>query len=88
MKGTLTWIFVLRSEGQGLRVQNSLGTWADHSRCGWVNQGNIHSLAAILGANDLCHAFWSGLTQQLPCRREKHALVRFAFKNEATLERG
>lgn len=43
-----------------------LGTGADHSRRGWVNQGNIHSLAAVLGANDLCHSFWSGLTQQLP----------------------
>lgn len=43
-----------------------LGTGADHSRRGWVNQGNIHSLAAVLGADDLCHSFWSGLTQQLP----------------------
>lgn len=42
-----------------------LGTRADHSRCGWVNQGHIHSLAAILGANDLCHPFWPGLAQQL-----------------------
>lgn len=60
---------------------NSLGTGADHSRRGWVNQGNIHSLAAVLGANDLCHSFWSGLTQQLPCRRrEKNVLQRCALK--------
>ena len=65
-----------KSEGRGLWGQNSLGTRADHSWCGWVNQGNIHSLAAVLGADDLCHSFWSGLTQQLPCRqREKHALM-------------
>lgn len=66
----------------GLRaVQNSLGTGADHSWCGWVDQGNIHSLAAVLGANDLCHSFWSGLTQQLPCRRrEKNALMRSALR--------
>lgn len=54
-----------KSEGRGLWGQNSLGTRADHSWCGWVNQGNIHSLAAVLGADDLCHSFWSGLTQQL-----------------------
>ena len=43
-----------------------LGTRADHSRCRWVNQSHIHSLAAILGADDLCHPFWPGLAQQLP----------------------
>lgn len=43
-----------------------LGTRADHSRCRWVNQSHIHALAAVLGADDLCHPFWPGLTQQLP----------------------
>lgn len=86
---TLTWIFVVISVelGSGARsggqrdFENSLGTGADHSRRGWVNQGNIHSLAAVLGANDLCHSFRSGLTQQLPCRRrEKNVLGRCALK--------
>lgn len=87
LRYTLTWLFVIATTeaGSGLRDWgrhgwNSLGTGADHSRCRWVNQGNIHSLTAVLGANDLCHALRSGLTQQLPCRRrEKNALMRFAF---------
>ena len=70
-----------KSEGRGLWDQNSLGTRADHSWCGWVNQGNIHSLAAVLGADDLCHSLWSGLTQQLPCRqREKHVLMSRVYR--------
>ena len=70
-----------KSEGRGLWDQNSLGTRADHSWCGWVNQGNIHSLAAVLGADDLCHSLWSGLTQQLPCRqREKHVLMSGVYR--------
>jgi hypothetical protein len=43
-----------------------LGTGADHSRRRWVNQGHVHSLAAIFGADDLCHSFWPRLAQQLP----------------------
>lgn len=86
---SLTWIFVVISMGPGSGAGsggqrdfgNSLGTGADHSRRGWVNQGNIHSLAAVLGADDLCHSFWSGLTQQLSCRRrEKNVLRRCALK--------
>lgn len=50
---------------------HSLGTRADHSRCRWVNQSHIHALAAVLGADDLCHPFWPGLTQQLPCKEER-----------------
>lgn len=57
---------------QGLvRLRDSLGTGADHSRCRWVNQGHIHSLTAILGTDDLCHPFWPGLAQQLPCKEER-----------------
>lgn len=57
---------------QGLvGLGDSLGTGADHSRCRWVNQGHIHSLAAILGTDDLCHPFWPGLAQQLPCKEER-----------------
>ena len=40
-----------------------LGTGAAHSRCRWVNQA---LLAAIASADDLCHPFWPGQTQQLP----------------------
>lgn len=53
-----------RSEGC---FQGSLGTRADHSRSGGVNQGNINSLAAVLRTDDLRQSLRSWLTQQFSC---------------------
>jgi hypothetical protein len=79
-----TWrlVITLLVQGSGVRSQgqrdfaNSLGTGADHSRRRWVNQGHVHSLAAIFGADDLCHSFWPRLAQQLPCRRRQENALR------------
>lgn len=62
---------ICNKEQRLVGLGNSLGTGADHSRCRWVNQGHIHSLAAILGTDDLCHPFRPGLAQQLPCKEER-----------------
>lgn len=48
----------------GTSTDGLFGTRADHSRSGGVNQGNINSLAAILGTDDLRQSLWSRLTQQ------------------------
>lgn len=72
---------------QGLvGLGDSLGTGADHSRCRWVNQGHIHSLTAILGTDDLCHPFWPGLAQQLPCKeeREREKIIRKQVQKNGT----
>lgn len=49
----------------GTSTDGLFGTRADHSRSGGVNQGNINSLAAVLGTDDLRQSLWSWLTQQL-----------------------
>lgn len=48
----------------GTSTDDLFGTRADHSRSGGVNQGNINSLAAVLGTDDLRQSLWSWLTQQ------------------------
>lgn len=48
----------------GTSTDGLFGTRADHSRSGGVNQGNINSLAAVLGTDDLRQSLWSRLTQQ------------------------
>jgi len=58
---------VATDRGMGVCFQVLLGTRADHSRSGGVNQGNINSLAAVLGTDDLRQSLWSRLTQQFSC---------------------